>query len=407
MSTTSRLIEDDTLKSRMFDALYDMRKKDEFCDVVLKCGPDGEKIILSHRIILIAASPYFQNRLPANVATLNPDFDIQSLRKVLDFMYSGSIRITKQNVAKIEPIVIEFELEVLRRKIEAFKTDHPSDGVAELSTRPDKFWVLLGDGETATQIYNFSTKTWKQDSKMIPNLPISIKGAVGVVLEDSIYVIGGETRDGEVLSGTYILEAGATNWIRGPDMTTARRDFAALVMDDSIYVFGGSDGRNVLESCEVLIGDHWYSKTPMHQARSHFGVASSDRKIYVFAGMNGDQKQSSVECYDPNNDVWEECLSCYQSGSATAMTFQGNIYLFTLQDKIVQTYSASEDSWAHHGELLQIHQNGVITSHGDDFLVAGGDNGKVVEKLDIAKGKWLNESEGMLYNINSPINFIY
>ena len=77
---------------------------DSFCDVKLKT--DDQKIITAHKVVLSAASPYFRaiftNRAERNhdlVAIRNVDYT--ALQLLVNYIYSGQIVVTKENVQVI------------------------------------------------------------------------------------------------------------------------------------------------------------------------------------------------------------------------------------------------------------------------------------------------------------------
>ncbi|XP_029347732.1 kelch-like protein 2 isoform X2 [Acyrthosiphon pisum] len=97
-----------TYKKSSFDDIYKgfqtLLKGEFFCDIKLKT--DNQKIITAHKVVLSAASPYFHaiftNRAERNhdlVAIRNVDYT--ALQLLVNYIYSGQIVVTKENVQNL------------------------------------------------------------------------------------------------------------------------------------------------------------------------------------------------------------------------------------------------------------------------------------------------------------------
>jgi len=79
-------------------------RHDDFCDIKLKT--DDEIIISGHKVVLASASPYF-HAMFTNFAEKNKDLvvieklDSTALQLLVDFIYSGKILVTENNVQVI------------------------------------------------------------------------------------------------------------------------------------------------------------------------------------------------------------------------------------------------------------------------------------------------------------------
>ncbi|KAL5236034.1 hypothetical protein ACI65C_003444 [Semiaphis heraclei] len=85
----------------MFDVLQSLRKDEVFCDVKLKT--DDGKIINGHKVVLASASEYF-HAMFTHFEEKNQDLvvikqlDSSTLQFLIDFIYSGEIIVTEENV---------------------------------------------------------------------------------------------------------------------------------------------------------------------------------------------------------------------------------------------------------------------------------------------------------------------
>ncbi|XP_060871941.1 kelch-like protein 3 isoform X2 [Metopolophium dirhodum] len=89
-----------------YESLQSLRNGEMFCDIKLKT--DDHKIVTAHKVVLSAASPYF-HAMFTNFAERNHDlvlmkqFDSTALQQLVNFIYSGKILITEENVRVLLP----------------------------------------------------------------------------------------------------------------------------------------------------------------------------------------------------------------------------------------------------------------------------------------------------------------
>ncbi|XP_060873943.1 uncharacterized protein LOC132947702 [Metopolophium dirhodum] len=90
----------------MYEGLQSLRSDEIFCDIKLET--DDNKIITAHKVVLSAACPYF-HAMFTNFAERNHDLvemrhiDYSALLLLVNFIYSGQILITEENVQDILP----------------------------------------------------------------------------------------------------------------------------------------------------------------------------------------------------------------------------------------------------------------------------------------------------------------
>ncbi|XP_001949058.2 ring canal kelch homolog isoform X1 [Acyrthosiphon pisum] len=84
-----------------FEVLQTLRKDGFFCDVKLKT--DDNKIIIAHKVVLASASPYFYAMFTKfseknTELVVMREIDSTALQMLVNFIYSGAIEVTKENV---------------------------------------------------------------------------------------------------------------------------------------------------------------------------------------------------------------------------------------------------------------------------------------------------------------------
>jgi len=120
-------------QNNLRQSLKELKDSEDFCDVTLAC--DDESQINVHRVILAAASPFFQKILKRNnqqkpfIYLRGVKFS--NLEAVVNFMYQGEVSIFEENLNDFLAVAEDFQLKGLsgREKIaetETSKLEKPS-----------------------------------------------------------------------------------------------------------------------------------------------------------------------------------------------------------------------------------------------------------------------------------------
>ncbi|XP_060859404.1 kelch-like protein 2 [Metopolophium dirhodum] len=101
----------------MYEGLQSLRNSEIFCDIKLET--DDHKIITAHKVVLSAASPYF-HAMFTNFAKRNHDLvvirkiDYNSLLLLVNFIYTGQIVVTEENVQDLLPAANLLQLQEVK-----------------------------------------------------------------------------------------------------------------------------------------------------------------------------------------------------------------------------------------------------------------------------------------------------
>ncbi|XP_060870645.1 kelch-like protein 2 isoform X2 [Metopolophium dirhodum] len=117
---------------RILEDLQSLRKNEVSCDIRFKA--DDGKIVIGHKIVLIAASPYFRAMF-SNFDEGNKDLvtirelDSTILQLLVDYIYTGEIMVTKENVQVLLPASNVLQLDYVNGVCVDFlqKQLHPSN----------------------------------------------------------------------------------------------------------------------------------------------------------------------------------------------------------------------------------------------------------------------------------------
>ncbi|CAI6371711.1 unnamed protein product [Macrosiphum euphorbiae] len=103
--------------AEMFQVLQSLRQHEVFCDIKLET--DDGTIIFGHKVVLASASPYFQAMF-THFAEKNKELvvirelDSVTLQLLIDFIYSGKIMVTENNVQNLLPAANLLQLQEIK-----------------------------------------------------------------------------------------------------------------------------------------------------------------------------------------------------------------------------------------------------------------------------------------------------
>ena len=148
------------------------------------------------------------------------------------------------------------------------------------------------------------------------NQPRMKMGAV--VLDGMLYVMGGRDKLGGPEARLRSVERFdpiiSNRWMAVAPMSCVRSSFQAAVLGGKIYVAGGvsaSNGASNVESsveCYDPSTNLWENVAPLRTQRYACGLAAVNGKLYIAGGSYSDGRleraESSVDCYDPSSNRW-------------------------------------------------------------------------------------------------------
>ncbi|XP_027840345.1 kelch-like protein 2 isoform X2 [Aphis gossypii] len=98
----------------VFEVLHSLRRDDVLCDIWLQT--DDGTLVSGHKLILVSACPYFSHRFNEIKTNLFPlkELDSTALKLLVDFIYTGKIIITEQNVKVLLPAANFLQLQFVK-----------------------------------------------------------------------------------------------------------------------------------------------------------------------------------------------------------------------------------------------------------------------------------------------------
>lgn len=133
-----------------------------------------------------------------------------------------------------------------------------------------------------------------------------------VSLDDVLWVVGGWSADGGLVSEVEALRADETAWRVATHLPTPRREPGVAVWDGRIVVAGGFDGTSDgdLEGYQDLVEvyepktDTWSRLPRMNEPRRGLTLVAIEGVLYAIGGYNAFGYSGVVERYDPEPGRW-------------------------------------------------------------------------------------------------------
>jgi hypothetical protein len=139
-------------------------------------------------------------------------------------------------------------------------------------------------------------------------LPMAQTAAAATSMDGSIFVIGGEAREGAT-GAVWRYDPGNDTWRSLTSKPTPVSNAQAVVLNGRIYVPGGeTTNSTITTTLEVYdpVQGNWSTAAPLPEPRSAYGLVTLEGRMYLFGGWDGSSARDEVYVYDPDTDTWEE-----------------------------------------------------------------------------------------------------
>ncbi len=163
------------------------------------------------------------------------------------------------------------------------------------------------------------------------NMKQSRKEFCSVVLNDTIYALGGMSKNNNFLRSCERYCSQLNEWSRVANMKFGRVGASAAVINGCIYVAGKTNKKRADKSVSKYCSqtDTWREVAPMTTERYLFALTPFAGRLWAIGGLGGNgQLLSSCESYDPVTGTWREeaPMKGWRCGHA-AIEFNGELYV--------------------------------------------------------------------------------
>mgnify|MGYP000166421382 CR=1 FL=1 len=168
----------------------------------------------------------------------------------------------------------------------------------------EKIYAIAGDtpgGVTGVvEIYNPDNNTWAIGTPK----PTPVSNIAAAVVDDLIYVPGGYTSEGEVITTLEVYDPSHDTWDTKAPLPAPLCAYAIAALGGRLFVFGGWDGNSYVASVYEYDPqtDRWLTKTALSTARGFAAAGVVEDKVYVVGGYDGRTEFALCEEYNPAQD---------------------------------------------------------------------------------------------------------
>ena len=160
---------------------------------------------------------------------------------------------------------------------------------------------LLGGSYLTTWTVYSPGQAW---SERWPNVRLGRTEACAAVLGADLYLLGGQTIDsgGGVVSDCEKWDRVKQCWVRTRPMLTPRTRFSCVVLEEELYVLGGEgEGGEALAACEKFSPrtGQWSRLADLSEARRAPVTVVLDQVVFVVGG-----ETNTAEWYDEESQTW-------------------------------------------------------------------------------------------------------
>lgn len=455
--------------------MREIRRQGKLCDVTLKvsfqiprpiCCRNLIFYILSsllqvenqsfsaHRIVLASTIPYFYAMFTNNMTESRikditmKEIDPESLESLINFAYSGTIRIDNHNVQNLMVGASFLQLNKVRDACADFLIDgfHPHN-VLGIRHFADSMGCIHLISSADKYINLYFAKVSQSDEFLALQFDELIdlirKDELNVTTEETIFEasmrwikfdeINRANQLPEVLarvrlpllSPQFLADRVATEDLirkshKCRDLLDEAKDFhlmperRALVQSfrtrsrccnyiiGQIYAVGGlTKNGDSVSTVEIYdpITKEWRMGEAMSMLRSRVGVAVTKGKLYAFGGFNGTERLSTVEVYDPMFQKWSQGspMNCKRSAVGVA-ALDDFVYVCGGYDGItslntVECYCPKTDSWKTVAPMMKYRSAGGVAPLGGFVYALGGHDGlsifDSVERYNPVDNNWI------------------
>ncbi|KAL3311996.1 hypothetical protein Ciccas_009419 [Cichlidogyrus casuarinus] len=120
---------------------------------------------------------------------------------------------------------------------------------------------------------------------------------------NGVYVFGGRNSEMDALNTAERYDPESNRWMQLPRMRKKRNGASAAVLDERIFVIGGETGSKFMEIFHPR-SNQWSFVTQPNEAHTRAVLYSDNQSLFVFGGWNGQQWSTIVEVYDQKLDQW-------------------------------------------------------------------------------------------------------
>ncbi|KAF7228584.1 kelch-like protein 3 isoform X2 [Nothobranchius furzeri] len=436
---------------KAFHLMNDLRSKKLLCDVQLVA--DSVEVP-AHRVVLASCSPYFCAMFTGDMSESKAhqveirDVGGQTLRKLVDYIYTAEIEVTEDNVQVLLPAASLLQLMDVRQVCCEFLQSqlHPTNclgirAFADLHTctqlldqahaYAEQHFCEVVQGEeflglslqqvcclissdkltvsTEEKVFEAMVSWIKHDKparlehmpKLMEHvrLPLLSRDYLVKIVEEEALIKNNNTCKDFLIEAMkyHLLPADQRHLIK----TDRTRPRTPVSIPKVMIVVGGQAPKAIRSvECYDFQEDRWYQVADLPSRRCRAGVVAMAGQVYAVGGFNSSLRERTVDAYDGGRDQWSTVASMQERRSTLGAAvladflyavggFNGSIGLST-----VEVYNYKTNEWLYVASMNTRRSSvGVGVVDGKLYAVGGYDGASrqclsTVEEYDPVSDQW-------------------
>ncbi|KAH8246497.1 hypothetical protein KR038_005803 [Drosophila bunnanda] len=412
--------------ARSFDAMNEMRKQKQLCDVIL-VADDVE--IHAHRMVLASCSPYFYAMFTGFEESRQTRITLQSvdaraLELLIDYVYTATVEVNEDNVQVLLTAANLLQLNDVRdaccdflqtqldasnclgirefadlhacvellNYAETYIEKHFNEVIQFdefLNLSHEQVISLIGNDRISVpneeRVYECVIAWLRYDVPMREQFTSSLMEHVRLPFLSKEYITQRVDKEllleGNIVCKNLIIEA-LTYHLLPTETKSARTVPRKPVGMPKILLVIGGQAPKAIRSVEWydLTEEKWYQAAEMPNRRCRSGLSVLGEKVYAVGGFNGSLRVRTVDVYDPTTDQWANCCNMEARRSTLGVAvLNGCIYAVggfdgTTGLSSAEMYDPKHDFWGFIASMSTRRSSvGVGVVHGLLYAVGGYD----------------------------------
>ncbi|XP_005147300.2 kelch-like protein 3 isoform X2 [Melopsittacus undulatus] len=340
---------------KAFKVMNELRSKRLLCDVVIV----AETVEMeAHRVVLAACSPYFCAMFTGDMSESKAkkieikDVDGQTLRKLIDYIYTAEIEVTEENVQVLLPAASLLQLMDVRKNCCDFLQSqlHPTNCLGIRA-----FADVHACTELLQQANAYAEQHFPEVMLGEEFLSLSLDQVCSLISSDKLTVSSEEKVFEAVISWiNYEKESRLEHMAKLMEhvrLPLLPRDYLVQTVEEEALI------KNNNTCKDFLIEAMKYHLLPLDQRQLIKNPRTKPRtpvslpKVMIVVGGQAPKAIRSVECYDFEEERWDQVAELPSRRCRAGVVFMaGNVYAVggfngSLRVRTVDVYDGVKDQW--------------------------------------------------------------
>ncbi|XP_027499388.1 kelch-like protein 3 isoform X3 [Corapipo altera] len=340
---------------KAFKVMNELRSKRLLCDVVIV----AETVEMeAHRVVLAACSPYFCAMFTGDMSESKAkkieikDVDGQTLRKLIDYIYTAEIEVTEENVQVLLPAASLLQLMDVRKNCCDFLQSqlHPTNCLGIRA-----FADVHACSELLQQANAYAEQHFPEVMLGEEFLSLSLDQVCSLISSDKLTVSSEEKVFEAVISWiNYEKESRLEHMAKLMEhvrLPLLPRDYLVQTVEEEALI------KNNNTCKDFLIEAMKYHLLPLDQRQLIKNPRTKPRtpvslpKVMIVVGGQAPKAIRSVECYDFEEERWDQVAELPSRRCRAGVVFMaGNVYAVggfngSLRVRTVDVYDGVKDQW--------------------------------------------------------------